>query len=111
MPSGYRSLRRRADEFDASGPNAALTSSRVDERLGGTWSSAPNEPLDCQAQHLLSIWSAWPLTLAEHAPWAAAVLVNEFDAGKLEGFTDSLNSASLNTGLLDLSNSTIIESP
>jgi len=30
------------------------------------------------------------LTLAQPDPWAPAVLVDEFDTGTLEGFTDSL---------------------
>ena len=30
-----------------------------------------------------------PLTLAKSYAWAAAVLVDELDAGKLEGFADS----------------------
>ena len=30
-----------------------------------------------------------PLTLAKPDAWAATVFVDEFDAGKLEGFADS----------------------
>jgi hypothetical protein len=50
-----------------------------------------------------------PLALPQSHAWAASVLVDEFDASKLEGFTDSLNRLT-RTGLLNLSKSTI-ESP
>jgi hypothetical protein len=36
-------------------------------------------------------WLLQPLALAESHAGAAAVFADEFDAGKLEGFTDSLN--------------------